>query len=75
MSERGAYLRMCRSIQAEGALALRKHDFGFRRFLTREKENIRTELFFLTMVFKLKKLWMKRENNRLQTHLSEIQIA
>ena len=74
-TERGIYLRMCRSIQVEGAFALLKTDFGFRRFLTRGKQNVRTELFFLAMAFNLKKLWMKRENNRLKTHLSEIRAA
>ena len=75
MTERGIYLRMCRSIQVEGAFALLKTDFGFRRFLTKGKKNVRTELFFLAMAFNLKKLWMKRENGRLKTHLSEIRIA
>ena len=74
-SERGIYLRMCRSIQVEGAFALLKTDFGFRRFLTRGKANVRTEFFFLSLAFNLKKLWMKRENGRLQTHLSKIQAA
>lgn len=74
-TERGVYLRMCRSIQVEGAFALLKTDFGFRRFLTRGKANVRTELFFLAMAFNLKKLWMKRENGRLKTHLSEIRAA
>ena len=74
-TERGIYLRMCRSIQVEGAFALLKTDFGFRRFLTRGKQNVRTELFFLAMAFNLKKLWMKRENGRLRTHLSEIRVA
>ena len=74
-TERGIYLRMCRSIQVEGAFALLKTDFGFRRFLTRGKQNVRTELFFLAMAFNLKKLWMKRENGRLKTHLSEIRAA
>lgn len=74
-TERGIYLRMCRSIQVEGAFALLKTDFGFRRFLTRGKANVRTELFFLAMAFNLKKLWMKRENGRLKTHLSEIRVA
>ena len=74
-TEQGIYLRMCRSIQVEGAFALLKTDFGFRRFLTRGRANVRTELFFLVMAFNLKKLWMKRENGRLKTHLSEIQIA
>lgn len=74
-TERGIYLRMCRSIQVEGAFALLKTDFGFRRFLTRGKANVRTELFFLAMAFNLKKLWMKRETGRLKTHLSEIWVA
>ena len=72
---RGIALRMCRSIQVEGAFALLKTDFAFRRFLTRGKANVRTELFFLCMAFNLKKLWMKRENTRLKTHLSEICVA
>ena len=74
-TERGIYLRMCRSIQVEGAFALLKTDFGFRRFLTRGKANVRTELFFLALAFNLKKLWMKRENGRLKTHLSEIRAV
>lgn len=74
-SERGIYLRMCRSIQAEGAFALLKTDFGFKRFLTRGNANVRTELFFLAMAFNLKKLWMKQEHGRLKTHLSNIRAA
>ena len=69
-SGRGIHLRLCRSIQVEGAFALLKNDFGFRRFLTRGKRNIRTELFFLVLAFDLKKLWMKREHNRLKTRES-----
>ncbi len=37
-------LRLCRSIQVEGT-------FGFRRFLTKGKANIRAELFLLAMAF------------------------
>lgn len=69
-TERGIHLRLCRSIQVEGAFALLKNDFGFRRFLTRGKANIRTELFLLALAFDLKKLWMKREHGRLQTRVS-----
>ena len=50
-TEQGIYLRICRSIQVEGAFALLKTDFGFRRFLTRGRANVRTELFFLAMAF------------------------
>ena len=74
-SDYGIYLRQCRSIQVEGAFGLLKNDFGFRRFLTRGRKNIRTELFFLALAFDLKKLWMKRDKGRLRTHLSEISAA
>ena len=74
-TERGIYLRMCRSIQVEGAFGLLKNDFGFRCFLTRGKANVRTELFFLALAFDRKKLWMKRENGRLKTQLSDISVA
>ena len=74
-TERGIYLRLCRSIQVEGAFGLLKTDFGFRRFLTRGKANVRTELFLLALAFDLKKLWMKRENGRLKTHLSQLDSA
>ena len=74
-TERGIYLRLCRSIQVEGAFGLLKTDFGFRRFLTRGKKKVRTELYLLCLAFNLKKLWMKRENNRLQTHLSVLNSA
>ena len=74
-TERGIYLRLCRSIQVEGAFGLLKTDFGFRRFLTRGKANVRTELFLLALAFDLKKLWMKRENGRMRTHLSKFNSA
>ncbi len=74
-SQRGIHLRLCRSIQVEGAFGLLKNDFGFRRFLTKGKANIRAELFLLAMAFDLKKLWMKREHGRLQTRASEKMTA
>ena len=70
-TDRGIRLRLCRSIQAEGAFALLKQDFGFRRFLTRGRANVRTELFLLALAFNLKKLWRKREHGRLQVCVSE----
>lgn len=74
-TERGIHLRLCRSIQVEGAFGLLKNDFGFRRFLTRGKANIRTELFLPALAFDLKKLWMKREQGRLQTRVSMKMIS
>lgn len=74
-TKEGIHLRLCRSIQAEGAFGLLKNDFGFRRFLTRGKVNICVELYLLALAFDLKKLWMKRENGRLKTRFSEKMTA
>lgn len=74
-TEEGIFLRICRSIQVEGAFGLLKNDFGFRRFLTRGKRNVRTELFLLGLGFNLKKLWKKRQAGRLKTHLSTLSSA
>ena len=68
-------MRICRSIQVEGAFGLLKNDFGFRRFLTRGKRNVRTELFLLGMGFNLKKRWKKQQAGRLKTHLSVLDSA
>ena len=75
MTDEGILLRLCRSIQVEGAFGLLKNDFGFRRFLTRGKRNVRTELFLLGMGFNLKKIWKKRQAGRLKTHLSVLDSA
>ena len=74
-SERGIQLRMNRSIQVEGAFGLIKTDFGFRRFLTTGKRNVRIELLFLALGFNLKKRWMKQQKRRLETHYSEKKAA
>ena len=74
-SERGILLRRNRSIQVEGAFGLLKNDFGFRRFLTTGKKNVRVELFFLALGFNLKKRWMKQEKSREKTHYSEKKAA
>ena len=74
-SERGTQLRMNRSIQVEGAFGLIKNDFGFRRFLTTGKKNVRIELLFLALGFNLKKRWMKQQKRRLETHYSERKVA
>lgn len=74
-SERGIHLRMNRSIQVEGAFGLIKNDFGFRRFLTTGKKNVRIELLFLALGFNLKKRWMKQQKRRLETHYSEKKAA
>lgn len=74
-SDRGIQLRINRSIQVEGAFGLIKNDFGFRRFLTTGKKNVRIELLFLALGFNLKKRWMKQQKRRLETHYSEKKTA
>ena len=74
-SPKGIQLRMCRSIQAEGAFALLKNDFGFRRFITWGRANVRAEMFLYAFAFDVKKYWMKREHGRLQTCVSEKMTA
>ncbi len=68
-------LRMCRSIQVEGAFGLMKHDFLVSAILSTGKRNIRTELFFSGNGVQPKKRWMKQSRNREKTHLSKIKTA
>ena len=59
----------------EGAFALMKNDFEFRRFLTTGRASVRTEMFFPVQAFNLKKLWTKREHGRLQIRAFEKMTA
>ena len=68
-SERGILLRVNRSIQAEGAFGVLKSDRKFKRFLTRGRTNISTELYLLCLGYDLSKLWAKCNTGRLKTHL------
>lgn len=69
MGERGTMLRINRSIQVEGAFGVLKNDRKFKRFLTRSRTNISTELYLLCLGYNLNKLWAKCKTGRLQTHL------
>ena len=68
-SERGALLRMNRSIQVEGAFGVLKSNRKFRRFLMRGKTNISTELFLLCLAFDLQKFFSKLQRGKLKSHL------
>ena len=68
---KGTKLRMNRSIQVEGAFGVLKQDYGFRRFLTRGKENVNTEMLFLCFAYNINKLHNKTAKNRRRTHLFE----
>ena len=69
LSERGALLRMNRSVQVEGAFGVLKSDRNFRRFLTRGKTNISTELFLLCLAFDLQKFFSKLQRGKQKSHL------
>ena len=58
-SENGILLRVNRSIQVEGAFAMMKEDYGFRRFLTRGKENVYIESMLMCFSFNVNRLYNK----------------
>ena len=71
----GKLLRMNRSIQAEGVFGVLKEDHGFRRFLCRGKNNIKTEFILLGLAYNIKKLFTKISGNRLGISLFELKSA
>ena len=68
-SKRGILFRINRSIQVEGAFGVLKSDRKFKRFLTRGRANISTELYLLCLGYNLNKLWAKCNTGKLKTHL------
>lgn len=68
-SETGIQLRMNRSIQSEGAFGVVKEDYNFRRFLTRGRWNVRTEILLAAMGYDIRKLHAKIQQNRTKTQL------
>ena len=64
-SEEGVLLRINRSIQAEGVFGITKQDMGFTRFLTRGKENVKTEYLLLAFGFNINKLHYRIQGDRL----------
>ena len=67
--ETGTILRMNRSIQVEGAFGVLKSDYGFKRFLTRGKNNVKTEFLFLCIGYNINKIHSKIQNERCRTYL------
>ena len=60
---------MNRSIQAEGSFAQLKQDMGFRRFLSRGKENVLAESILLAIAHNINKLHAKIQSEKTGTHL------
>lgn len=63
-TDEGIDLRINRSIQVEGAFGVLKEDYKFRRFLTRGKINIKTELSLLSFGYNMNKLHAKIQGGR-----------
>ena len=63
------FMRMNRSIQAEGVFAQIKVAFGFRRFLTRVCENVLGETILLALAHNVFKLHQKIQSSTLERHL------
>lgn len=74
-SLKGILLRLNRSIQVEGAFGVLKEDHGFRRFLLRGKQNVRTEFLLLALGYNINKLHNKIRNKRCGQMLHEKEIA
>ena len=75
MTAQGILLRMNRSIQVEGAFGVLKNDYGFNRFLTRGKNNVKTEFLLLCLGYNINKLHAKIQNGRCGKELHEPKIA
>jgi transposase len=66
-SKEGILLRTNRSIQVEGAFGVLKEDYGFRKFLSRGKRNVKTEFILLCFAYNINKLHVKIQGNRCGT--------
>nr|WP_300298966.1 IS1182 family transposase [Anaerosolibacter sp.] len=73
--EEGIKLRVNRSIQVEGAFGILKEDYGFRRFLLRGKQNVKTEFMLLCFGFNINKLHSKILKNRCGVSLFNVKVA
>jgi len=74
-TETGTKLRVNRSIQSEGAFGVLKEDRQFDRFLTRGKQNVKTELLLLCFGYNVNKLHTKIQNERWGKDLHELKAA
>lgn len=75
ISQEGCKLRVNRSIQVEGSFGELKQDMGFRRFLSKGKQNVLAESMLLAMAHNIKKLHNKIQSERTGTYLFELKEA
>ena len=69
LTEEGCMLRMNRSIQAEGSFGELKQDMSFRRYLSRETQNVTAESILLAIAHNINKLHNKIQNGKTGRHL------
>jgi len=74
-TKEGILLRVNRSIQVEGAFGVLKNDYGFNRFLTRGKHNVKTEFLLLCLGYNVNKLHNKIQNERIGESLHQVKTA
>lgn len=75
LTDKGIQLRVNRSIQVEGAFGVLKNDYGFSRFLTRGKNNVKTEFMLLCLGYNVNKLHLKIQNDRCGKELHEVKAS
>ncbi|KZL89250.1 transposase [Clostridium magnum] len=71
----GIVLRVNRSIQVEGAFGVLKEDYGFRRFYTRGKDNVKIEFMLLSLGYNINKLHNRIQNDRCCKSLHEVKVS
>lgn len=74
-SPEGVLLRVNRSIQVEGAFGVLKEDYGFRRFYTRGRKNVRNEFMLLSLGYNINKLHNRIQTDRCGIALHEIKAS
>lgn len=74
-SKKGIHLRINRSIQVEGAFGVLKNDYQFHRFLTRGKNNVKTEFILLCLGYNINKLHGKIQKERIGISLHPLKEA
>ena len=75
ISEEGCQLRMNRSIQVEGSFGNIKQDMGFRRYLSRGKQNVTAESILLAMAHSINKLHRKIQSDRMRNYLFDLKTT
>lgn len=75
ISETRKHLRMNRSIQVEGAFGVLKNDYAFSRFLTRGKNQVKTEFYLLCFGYNINKFHAKIQTQRCGHHLHALKTT